>query len=411
MLFKYGLAGDGPFDNPFLAGVVGDQSDGFLRIHAIFILFRLACSCSTSIPVCIVSIHDRSSLENIPADPETMNTERKRLDRATGALWGVALGDALGMPSQTLTRAQISESYGWIDDFVDPVDGHPVSHGLKAGAITDDTEQTLLLARHLLAQPDQFDEAGWARLLLDWEDGIKQRGLHDLLGPSTKKALQALLAGTPVTETGIAGNTNGASMRIVPVAIATPSQPLAPFVGQIEQTCRVTHNTAEALSAASAVAAVVSAGVDGASFEDAVPLALSAAREAANRGARRGEVDMAALIETAIDIGGEDRPDAVIDRLEKEIGNSVLSRESVAAAFGVAMAAKGDAWRAAVLAANIGDDTDTIGAIAAGMVGACTGAAALPQAKLAVIAAVNDFQPDALAEGLLAIRQNRGAAV
>ncbi|MEQ9490584.1 MAG: ADP-ribosylglycohydrolase family protein [Alphaproteobacteria bacterium] len=338
-----------------------------------------------------------------------MNSEKMRLDRATGALWGVAIGDALGMPSQTLTRTQISDAYGWIDDFVDPVGGHPVSHGLKAGAITDDTEQTLLLARHLLAHPDRFDETGWARLLLDWEDGIRQRGLHDLLGPSTKKALQALLAGTPVSETGVNGNTNGASMRIVPVAIATPVEPMDNFLDRIEQTCRVTHNTAEALSAASAVAAVVSAGVDGASFEDAVPLALSAAREAAKRGARRGEVDMAGLIETATGIGGEDRSDAVIDRLEKEIGNSVLSRESVAAAFGVAMAAKGDAWRAAVLAANIGDDTDTIGAIAAGMVAACTGAAALPQEKKAIVAAVNKFDPGPVAEGLLAIRANRGA--
>jgi ADP-ribosylglycohydrolase len=30
------------------------------------------------------------------------------LDRATAALAGVALGDAMGMPSQTLTRAEIA---------------------------------------------------------------------------------------------------------------------------------------------------------------------------------------------------------------------------------------------------------------------------------------------------------------
>ena len=42
-------------------------------------------------------------------------------DRAAGALAGVALGDAMGMPSQTLTRAAIHQAYGRITDFVAPM--------------------------------------------------------------------------------------------------------------------------------------------------------------------------------------------------------------------------------------------------------------------------------------------------
>jgi len=338
----------------------------------------------------------------------TMSLVQTQLDRATGALWGVALGDAMGMPSQTLTRAEISDAYGWIDDFVDPVEGHPVSHGLTAGSITDDTEQTVLLARQILDDPDCFDEEKWARTLLDWEEDVRRRGLHDLLGPSTKKALESLLSGTAVSETGIAGNTNGASMRIAPVAVATPVEPLAAFLDQIDRTCRVTHNTAEALSAASAVAAVISAGIDGAAFEDAVPLALAAAREAGKRGALQGDVDMAERIEAALAIAALDPSGAVLDTLETEIGTSVLSRESVPAAFGLAKAANGEFWRAVVLAANIGDDTDTIGAISGGMIGACTGAAAMPQEKIALVRGVNDLRPKSLAEDLLKIRACRG---
>lgn len=337
-----------------------------------------------------------------------MSLVQTQLDRAIGALWGVALGDAMGMPSQTLTRVEISDAYGWIDDFVDPFEGHPVSHGLTAGSITDDTEQTLLLARQILDDPTCFDEEKWARALLDWEEEIKNRGLHDLLGPSTKKALESLLSGTPVSETGLAGNTNGASMRIVPLAIATSVEPLGTFLDQIEQTCRVTHNTAEALSAASAVAAAVSAGIDGADFEEAVPLALAAAREAGKRGGLQGDVDMAERIEVALAIAALDPSNHVLDVLEKEIGTSVLSRESVAAAFGIARAADGDVWRAAVLAANIGDDTDTIGAISGAMIGACKGAAAMPQHKIAIVMAVNNLRPFSLAEDLLKIRVKRG---
>ncbi|WP_292477463.1 ADP-ribosylglycohydrolase family protein, partial [Mesorhizobium sp.] len=51
------------------------------------------------------------------------------------------------------------------------------------------------------------------------------------------------------------------------------------------------------------------------------------------------------------------------------IGTGVASQESIPAAFAVLEVANGDAWRAAVISANLGGDTDTIGAIAAGMAG------------------------------------------
>ena len=117
------------------------------------------------------------------------------LDRALGALMGGALGDALGMPTQSLSPAEIVETYGKITDFEAPVDSHPIAHGLVFATITDDTEQTLLLADHILASPNSFNERGWAHRLLDWKKSVKQRGLHDLLGPSTKRAMEALLAG------------------------------------------------------------------------------------------------------------------------------------------------------------------------------------------------------------------------
>ena len=198
-----------------------------------------------------------------------------------GALVGVAVGDALGMPGQTLTRGEILARYGRISGFVAPFAGHPVSHGLLAGQVTDDTEQTMLLAERLIADQGRFNPQEWARALLDWERRVKARGLRDLLGPSSKAALAALLAGVPVTETGLKGTTNGAAMRIVPVGIATPPDERA-LVARVEAACQVTHATGEAIGAASAVAMVVSLGVAGLSFEAALPKALAAAR-AGNR--------------------------------------------------------------------------------------------------------------------------------
>ena len=69
-------------------------------------------------------------------------------DRAIGALYGLAIGDALGMPTQTMSRAGIAGRYGVIDRFRAADAEHPFASGLPAGHITDDTEQAL----HLLHQ-------------------------------------------------------------------------------------------------------------------------------------------------------------------------------------------------------------------------------------------------------------------
>lgn len=333
-----------------------------------------------------------------------MSLTAAHLDRAEGALAGVAVGDALGMPSQTMTREEIASAYGRLQDFVAPIPDHPVSHGLSAAMITDDTEQTLLLADLLIRTPrSDFDHQAWANALIDWEAGVRRRGLRDLLGPSSKSALEALMAGEPVGKTGLSGTTNGAAMRIAPVGIATPCRDLECLVDKVTEVCRVTHNTREAIAAAAAVATVVSCGIGGATFEAALPLALDAAKLGAQRGASIGEADMAGRITIAIDVARQ-AEEAELARL---VGTSVASSESVATAFGVVSLAKGDPWSAAVIAANIGDDTDTIGAIAAGMAGACAGASAFPQDKLARVTDINNLDLKTVARDLVSVRASR----
>lgn len=325
-------------------------------------------------------------------------------DRAEAALLGGAIGDALGMPTQTLSQDAIKSSYGVITDFVAPVEGHPVSHGLIAGSVTDDTEQTLLLAQRIVESPEFFDEQGWAEDLLNWERGVRLRGLHDLLGPSTKQALNNILAGVPAEETGRKGTTNGASMRIGPVGIATPIEPLGHFVAQVETTCKITHNTREAISAAAAVAAIVSAGIEGADFQQAFPIAMQAATLAGQLGARSGVSDMRERLERVYRIACAG---ATPDKLAGEVGTSVASHESVVTAFGIVLLAESDPWRAALMSANIGDDTDTIGAIATSMAAACSGLTALPTHAIEKVQAVNTLSLAPIAAGLLQVRKLR----
>lgn len=336
-----------------------------------------------------------------------MGVAADQRDRALGALLGLAMGDALGMPGQTLSRAEIGRLYGRIEGFVAPVVDHPVSHGLVAGQVTDDTEQALLLAHRLIAGAGRIDEAALARDLLDWEADVKARGLRDLLGPSTKAALDAMLAGTPAAEAGRGGTTNGAAMRIAPVGIATAPAPVGALVDRVEQACRMTHFTGEAVAGAVAVAAVISAGVEGRGFEAALDLALEAAGEGQARGHGAGVDDMARRIAAALEFAAEGpAPEAFADR----VGNSVATHQSVPAAFGLVRLAGGDPWRAGLLAANIGDDTDTIGAIACAMAGACAGAGSIPAEARRVLEAANRLELNEVADALLALRMAEAPA-
>ena len=349
-----------------------------------------------------------------PVDPDhTAGTiSDAQVDRAQAALLGVALGDALGMPTQTLSSEEILQHYGTVISFVAPFPNHPVSHGLQAAMVTDDTQQTLLLADRLIHNPHRFDPMAWANDLLDWEAGIKALGLHDLLGPSTKLALQNLLAGMPVSEAGKEGTTNGASMRIAPVGIAMPVEPLQAFLDYVQEPCLVTHNTAEAIAASAAVAAVVSAGVDGADFEEALPLAIAAAKAGSSRGHPKGEINMASRIRYALDFadkraGAGSSVDGFVREFAATVGTSVSSYESVSAAFGIVRLAEGDPWRAGVIAANIGDDTDTIGSIAMGMAAACSGLVSLPEEQVRRVIERNDLEVSGRVDELLKLRRQR----
>lgn len=326
-------------------------------------------------------------------------------DRALGALLGGALGDALGMPTQLLSPDEIRKRYGAVEGFLAPSPDHPVSKGLPAGAVTDDTEQALLLAEMLLKG---FEERAWAEALIEWEAGVAARGLLDLLGPSTKRALKALLAGEPAAIAGRYGDTNGAAMRIAPVGIMTPPEPLGALVDRVDETCRITHNTGLAIAAASAVAAAISVGVDGGEITDAISLAQRAAVEGADRGYWVAGADIAARIGWAVELAIETPKDRALDRIVALVGTSVAAQESVPAAFAVLTLAEYDResapWGAGLIAAGLGGDTDTIGAIAAGMAGACVGASALPAHAVATLRSVNDLPVERLVDGLLAYR-------
>ena len=329
------------------------------------------------------------------------NQLRRRFERACASLYGLAVGDALGMPTQTLSRGDILERYGEVKGFREPYQDHPVAGGLKAGQVTDDTEQSFLLAKRLISGSGCIDELLWAADLLRWEESIKNRGLRDLLGPSTKTALEAVSRGEPVEVSGRFGTTNGAAMRIAPVGIAFSAESVSKLVAQVESASRMTHNTGEAIATASAVATVISLGIDGLDFNEAAEKALVAAEIGQGKGYNAGHTEIASQLNDAMVLA---QSGLGTEEIARRIGTSVAAQESVPMAFAIVMLAKGNPWQATLLAANVGDDTDTIGAIAGAMAGACSGLTSYSEETLSTIRTVNDLTVEETVENLLALR-------
>jgi ADP-ribosylglycohydrolase len=345
--------------------------------------------------------------------------------RARGALYGLAIGDALGMPTQLLSRPEIVARWGPLLTGFEPApDGHPIAAGRPAGAITDDTEQAVLLGRLLVAGGGTVGSRELADALVAWEADMAARGSLDLLGPSTRRAVAAVAAGTPPEEAGATGDTNGAAMRIAPVGIAVPllasshprppapsdnskkpaTEALSTLVDRVVAASFVTHGTSLALAGAAAVAAAVSAGVSGATVPEATAAAVAAARIAAGRGRWVAGADVAARIEWATQLVAGQPLEQAADLIYRLVGTGLATQESVPAAFAALAVTAEDPWLTCRFAASLGGDCDTIAAMAGAMAGACHGVAAFPAEAVATIDR-HGLDLPGLASALLGLRQ------
>ena len=304
-----------------------------------------------------------------------------RFSRAYGALAGLALGDALGMPTQAMSPEQIRAVYGRITGLVDGDASQPYAPGMPAGSVTDDTEQALLVASLLVRGRGSssgrvaLDAGEFAHALLAWEDSMIERGSLDLLGPSTKAALERVRAGEdPLTVDG-AGTTNGAAMRVTPIGIAMSTADPEAFADAVWSSCQVTHATRQGFQSAALVAAAVSMGIDTArsttpNLRSLLWKALSYVDSLPERGAWTPDPDVVAATRRAMQLVANPASSS-LECLVEQVGTSVASAQAIPMAF--ALLARDPSPQALLDATNIGGDTDTIGAIAGAILGAALG--------------------------------------
>ena len=304
-----------------------------------------------------------------------------RFSRAYGALAGLALGDALGMPTQAMSPEQIRAVYGTITGLVDGDASQPYAPGMPAGSVTDDTEQALLIASLLVRGRGTssgrvaLDAGVFAHALLAWEDSMIERGSLDLLGPSTKAALERVRAGEDPLTVGGAGTTNGAAMRVTPIGIAMPTADPQAFADAVWSSCQVTHATRQGFQSAALVAAAVSMGIDAPrspslDLRSLLWKALTYVDSLPERGAWTPDPDVVAATRRAMQLVANPASSS-LECLIEQVGTSVASAQAIPMAF--ALLARDPSPQALLDAANIGGDTDTIGAIAGAILGAALG--------------------------------------
>ncbi len=332
-----------------------------------------------------------------------------------GSLVASAMGDAMGAATEQHTTAEIIHQYGGLlREFRTP-STETFSHGNLAGQITDDSSQMFALAEALIATDGNLTEADWIKALQHWAATSREAfGM----GPTTRPLLEALAAGKDTSAIGRSptstrkltsfGTTNGAAMRIAPAGLVFPGD-IERAVHLAWTTARPTHDTQIAASGAGAIAGgVAHALMPGADVFSVTQACLEGARLGEALGAKEGRRVPGPNIVRRIELAVEEalRADCfqhAIERIEASVGNSVMMVESLPAAVGVFVAAKGDPVEAAVGGTNIGNDTDTIAAMACSLAGALRGIAAIPEPLYDTLKSANAQDIPALAAGLTAI--------
>jgi ADP-ribosyl-[dinitrogen reductase] hydrolase len=142
-------------------------------------------------------------------------------EKVEGGIWGLLVGDALGVPFEFCHHASLPELV--MLDYELPR-GYAKSHAfVPVGTWSDDGAQALCLLTSMLEFPD-LDLEDFADRLLRWYDQgyLAVDGFAFDVGNQTSHALNRLKQGVSPYESGLSGNFhngNGSLMRCLPISL------------------------------------------------------------------------------------------------------------------------------------------------------------------------------------------------
>lgn len=277
------------------------------------------------------------------------------IDRALGSFLGLAVGDALGTTLEFSARDSTPHH-------TEMLGGGPFK--LKPGEWTDDTAMALALADSLLACGRLNARDLMKRFVRWWDHGdYSCTGRCFDIGLTTSEALETfLMTGNPYagsTEEDTAGN--GSLMRVAPLALFTMRDP-AKAVALAREQSRTTHGAELAVEAC-------------AFFTDLLLRAFNAGDKTS--------------------LGPCDWPGPPIIQAVARGSWKGKDRRSIVSSGYVVATLEAALWcidqtnsfeEALVLAVNLADDADTVGAVTGQLAGAIYGASSIPERWLRPLA-------------------------
>jgi ADP-ribosylglycohydrolase len=291
-----------------------------------------------------------------------------RRDRIAGGLLGVHTGDALGATLEFSGWASIHERHpGGLREIVG---GGPFDW--PAGHATDDTDLTRAVLLAYLDPGDDVVRAAAEHMLAwregDWPGREPGSGPRDI-GGATAAGLRAYARTRDPRDAGAGDERagNGSLMRCLPTALAVTDRDRR--IREATEISAVTHDDPRCTAACAAYVEIAAELLRGASPGDAVDagvrvarqLAAGAVEDAVGHGRALPLAEAAATGETRL---ADDGGGYVLDSLTLAVA-AVLDRRSFEDVL--------------VDVVRIGNDTDTNGAVAGGLVGVRDGVGAIPQ--------------------------------
>lgn len=257
-------------------------------------------------------------------------------DRFYGCMYGLAIGDALGMPVEFMER----DTFPLVTDYL------PNIHwDLEAGSWTDDTSMALCLAQSLIEHGgfSHFDQLH--KYWLWYRNGyMSVNGKCFDIGNTTRMALDNFYKTKQVISpyNGSQYSGNGSLMRLAPIPLYFYKTGLGNTELMSGISSKTTHSSPECISACEILGKLLYECFSGVHARD-------------------------------ISI-----PDRIYDMTRREVKSTGYVKDTLDAALW--SFAKTNSFEECVLTAvNLGDDADTVGAVAGQIAGAYYGYAAIPE--------------------------------
>jgi ADP-ribosylglycohydrolase len=279
------------------------------------------------------------------------------LKKAKGIIFGLAIGDALGYPTEFMSLSKIKQQYGeaGIQDLPDPA------------LFTDDTQMSIAIAEALIRVGDQE--------LDSIMEAIKEKFIKWRHSPENNRApgnacltgVSNMDRGMHWSESGVADSKGcGSAFRVAPIGYLYQEDP-----EKLKQVARAsgicTHGHRTAVAASIGAAYLVKLALDRVDPGEMIAKMLSFTKGIS------GEFDTAiSKVKNCLDWTKEE--DAL-----KHLGEGWVGEEAVALALYCFLQCPDD-YKAAVLrGANTNGDSDSIACIAGSISGAYLGVQAIPE--------------------------------